>query len=136
MTLFLDACIVIYWIEARDPFHARLMARLRALRQESPDAAFAVSRLSWLECMFKPLRDGDQALADEYRAFFDAGQLRVIELTVPVIERAAALRAEHDLRTPDAIQAASALEIVGDMMFLTNDQRFRKVPSLRMEIPA
>jgi hypothetical protein len=46
--LFLDACIVIDWIEAPDPFHARLMERLRALRRETPGAIFAVSRLNWL----------------------------------------------------------------------------------------
>lgn len=50
--LFLDVCIVIYWIEAADPFHAGLMAG-----HEAPDARFAVSRLNWLECMVKPMRD-------------------------------------------------------------------------------
>jgi predicted nucleic acid-binding protein len=123
VTLFLDACIIIYWIEAPDPFHARLMARLRALRRQAPDAGFAVSRLSWMECLVKPMRDNDQALMDEYRVFFDAGQLQVIELSAPVIERATSLRAKHGLRTPDALQAASALEITGDILFLTNDER-------------
>ncbi|GMV55258.1 MAG: hypothetical protein AMXMBFR6_10630 [Betaproteobacteria bacterium] len=136
MILFLDACIIIYWIEASDPFHARLMARLRAFRQKAPETTFAVSRLSWLECMVKPLRDKDRALVDEYRAFFDAKQLSVIELTAPIIERATALRAEHGLKTPDALQAASALELAGDVLFLTNDQRFGKVAGLPVEIPA
>jgi predicted nucleic acid-binding protein len=134
--LFLDACIVIYWIEAPAPFHTRLMERLRALRKEAPDAVFAVSRLSWLECMVKPFRDKDQALADEYRAFFDAGQLTVVELTAAVVERAAVLRANHGLRTPDALQASSALELADDVLFLTNDRRLQKVPGLRVEIPA
>jgi len=134
--LFLDACVIIYWIEAPDPFHARLMARLRALRQQAPDAGFAVSRLSWLECRVKPMRDNDQTLIDEYRAFFEAGQLAVVELTALVIERATALRAQHGLKTPDALQAACALELGGDALFLTNDERFRQVPELRVEIPA
>jgi len=134
--LFLDTCIVIYWIEAPDPFHARLMKRLRALRNEAPDAVFAVSRLSWLECMVKPFRDKDQALADEYRAFFEAGQLTVVELTAAVVERAAVLRANHGLRTPDALQVSSALELADDVLFLTNDRRLQKVPGLRAEIPA
>ena len=84
----------------------------------------------------KPLRDHDQALVDEYRAFFDAKQLSVIELTAPVIECATALRAEHGLKTLDALQAASALELAGDVLFLANDRRFEKVPGLRTEIPA
>jgi predicted nucleic acid-binding protein len=136
LILFLDACIVIYWIEAPAPFHTRLMERLRALRKEAPDAVFAVSRLSWLECMVKPFRDKDQALADEYRAFFDAGQLTVVELTAAVVERAAVLRANHGLRTPDAFQVSSALELADDVLFLTNDRRLQEVPGLRAEIPA
>lgn len=136
MILFLDACIVIYWIEAPDPFHARLMSRLRELRSRSPEATFAVSRLSWLECMVKPLRENDRELAGEYHEFFDAAPLRIVELTASVIERAALLRAAKRLPTPDALQAASALEIAGDVLFLTNDRRFRKVPGLRVEIPA
>jgi predicted nucleic acid-binding protein len=135
VTLFLDACIVVYWIEARDPFHARLMGLLRALRRESPEAMFAVSRLSVLECLVQPLRDGDADLIDAYRDFFDAGQLQVVELTAAVVDRAATLRASHGLKTPDALQAASALELPGDVLFLTNDRRFARVPGLRLRLP-
>jgi predicted nucleic acid-binding protein len=134
--LFLDACIIIYWIEASDPLRARLNAHLHVLRERAPDATFAVSRLSWLECMVKPLRDNDEALANEYRAFFEAGQLKVVELTPTVIERAASLRARNGLKTPDALQAACALELEGEVLFVTNDESFRKVPDLRVEIMA
>jgi predicted nucleic acid-binding protein len=135
VTLFLDACIVVYWIEARDPFHARLMGMLRALRRESPEAMFAVSRLSVLECLVQPLRDGDADMIDAYRDFFDAGQLQVVELTAAVVDRATTLRASHGLKTPDALQAASALELPGDVLFLTNDRRFARVPGLRLRLP-
>ncbi len=136
MTLFLDACIVIYWLEAPDPFHGRLMQRLRSLRAQAPDTTLAVSRLSWLECMVQPLRENDQTLLDDYRSFFDASQLQVIELTAPVIESATVLRARHRLGTADALQAASGLAAGGDVLFLTNDKVFRKVPGLRVEIAA
>ena len=135
MILFLDACIVVYWIEAPDPCHARLMKRLGALRTQYPDASFAVSRLSWMECMVKPLRDDDQALINEYNAFFDAAQLRMVELTASVVQRATLLRARYALKTPDALQAACALELPGESLFLTNDKNFKKVPGLQLEIP-
>jgi predicted nucleic acid-binding protein len=136
LILFLDACVIIYWIEGSGPFYSRVMNRLRALRQRAPDATFAVSRLSWLECMVKPVRDGDQALVDEYQAFFDAGQLQVVELTPNVVEQATLLRATHELKTPDALQAASALWLATDVLFLTNDRCFRQVPTLRVEVLA
>ncbi len=136
MRLFLDACIVIYWIEAPEPFHARLMQRLRHLRELAPGSHFAVSRLSWMECLVKPRRERDETLADDYRSFFEARQLHVVELTAAVVERATELRARHGLRTADALQAASALTAGSDVLFLTNDKAFRKVPGLQVEIPA
>jgi hypothetical protein len=100
------------------------MAHLRALRQEAPEARFAVSRLSWLECMVKPMRDNDQALMSEYRAFFEAGAWTMVGLTVPAVELATTLRDQDGLKTPDALQAASALQFGGETVFVTNDTRF------------
>ena len=84
----------------------------------------------------KPLRDNDEALANEYRTFVEAAQLAVIELTPPVIERAASLRARIGLKTPDALQAACALELRGEVLFVTSGERFRKMPNLRVKILA
>lgn len=134
MLLFLDACVVIYWIEAADPFHSRLMTRLKELRKRAPEATFAVSRLSWIECLVKPLRDSDDDLVAEYRAFFRAGQLRVVELTADVVEHAASLRAQSAIKTPDALQAASALSLGSDAIFLTNDKRLSKITGLQVEV--
>jgi hypothetical protein len=44
-----------------------------------------------MERMVKPPRENDQALADDYRSFLTASHLQVIELTPPVVERAAGL---------------------------------------------
>ena len=133
MILFLDACAVIYLIEAEATFHARVVATLRDLRQRFPDARLAVSRLSLLECLVKPLRDGATELTAEYRAFFAAGDLLVVELDARVVERALRLRAGDGLRTPDALQAASALTLPADgHRFLTNDRRFARIEGLRL----
>ena len=135
MTLFLDACIVIYWIEAPDPIHARLMAQLGNLRREHRGATFAVSRLSLLECLVVPVRGGDAATIEAYREFFEAGDLQIVELTAAVVWQATTLRATLGLRTPDALQAASALALEGRILFLTNDKAFRKVPGLELVLP-
>ena len=62
MTLFLDACVIIYWIEAVDPFYSKLINTLQSIHSQYPQAVFAVSCLSWLECRVKPLREGDEFL--------------------------------------------------------------------------
>jgi len=129
--LFLDACAVIYLIESEAAFHARVAATLRELRERFPDARLAVSRLSLLGCLVKPIRDGATELIAEYRAFFAAGDLLVIELDAGVVEQALTLHARDGLRTPDALQAASALTLPADgHRFLTNDRRFGRVTAL------
>ncbi len=48
---------------------------------------------------------------------------------VQILREAARLRAITKLRTPDAIHAATALQI-GCALFVTNDKGFKNVPSL------
>lgn len=91
---------------------------------------FAVSRLSVLECLVHRLRDGDAAAVGRYRDFFSADDLQIVELTPAVIDLATRLRAAHGIRTPDAIQAASALSLPGRTIFMTGDAAFRKIDGL------
>ncbi|MEI6214135.1 MAG: PIN domain-containing protein [Desulfuromonadales bacterium] len=132
MTLFLDANIIIYRVEAVEPFNQQVVALLRLLLSKYPHAGFAVSRLSMMECLVKPLRERNSADISQYRAFFVSAGLQIVEVSAQVIEIATMLRARHSLRTPDAIQAASALSISGSVTFLTGDRQFRKMPGLNV----
>lgn len=134
MILFLDANIIIYRVEAVEPFNRQLLDTIQEFVAEHPDAGFAVSRLSMMECLVKPLRERNTADIDRYRNFFASTGLQMIEVSAPVIETATILRARHALRTPDAIQAASALTIKGPVTFLTGDKQFRKVPGLNLRV--
>jgi predicted nucleic acid-binding protein len=58
---------------------------------------------------------------------------RLILIDSAVAERAADLRARHNLRTPDALQIAAALE-TGCQAFLTNDTQLKRVTELRVLI--
>lgn len=127
MKLFLDACIIIYLVEAAEPFYTRVV---EAIRNSTPDVSpmlYAVSRLSFLECRVKPLRDHDKHSLDKLDEYFQAPDLTIVELTPEVINQATILRARFGLRTPDAIQAACALSLVETTRFLTGDSSFRKV---------
>ena len=134
MILFLDANIIIYRVEVVEPFNRQVFAALQELVTLHPDAGFAVSRLSMLECLVKPLRDQNTAEIDRYRDFFASAGLQMVEVSSLVIETATLLRARHGLRTPDAIQAASALSIKVPVTFLTGDKQFTKVPGLNVRL--
>lgn len=59
--------------------------------------------------------------------------LHWIDLTLEIADSAARLRAEYNLRTPDALQAATALvcEATG---FISNDTGFKKVAGFEVAI--
>lgn len=133
MTLFLDANVVIYLVEGTETLRERVAHALARHREANDLAQIAVSRLSWLECRVRPLRAGDRKTLRAYEKFFAAPDLVTIELSAPVVEAAAQLRAALNLSTPDALQAASALQIPGPLRVFSNDRRFERVPGLSVE---
>ena len=67
-----------------------------------------------------PLREGRPELAEEYRKILlQSPALTAIPLDEGIAEGAAELRARHNLRTPDAIQIATAIRS-GASWLLTN----------------
>ena len=130
MKIFLDACIIIYWIESAEPFHSKLATRLHKIAETHPKHTLNISRLSLLECLVKPTREKDKKTLSLYQAFFEASDLAIIEIDAIVVDMATKLRANHNLRTPDAIQAASCLSMDEKHVFLTNDKRLSSIANL------
>jgi predicted nucleic acid-binding protein len=129
---FLDASALIYLVEGREPFAAAVRATLRSLMDVHPGLGVAVSRLSWLECRVGPMKAGDAVALSAYDAYFARPDLVWVELTREVVELAAAVRVRHGLRTPDALQAASCLQLGADHLLLTGDGSFRRVEGLNV----
>ena len=134
MIIFLDANIIIYQVEAVAPFRDKVRSAIAGIVAENPAFRFAVSRLSLLECLVKPVRERNAPIIERYRSFFTASDLSIVEVAPQVIERALLLRAETGLRTPDAIQAASALSLAEPAIFVTGDAAFAKVHDLASHI--
>lgn len=113
---YLDACCFIYLLEGTPDWRAAVEAQLRHF----PNAKFASSRLSRLECRSKPLREGNQALVTQYDALFSPDSVRLVDVGAEVIERATDLRARFNLKSPDALHLATALQIQASA-FVTGD---------------
>ncbi|GAA4301037.1 type II toxin-antitoxin system VapC family toxin [Compostibacter hankyongensis] len=60
----------------------------------------------------------------------NAAGIEIYEIGNPIAEKAAALRARYNLRTPDALQLATAIEYKADY-FLTNDVRLTAVREIQ-----
>ena len=90
------------------------------------------SIVTLLEVLVHPLRRKDGALAEQYRdILLNSEGLKTVPLSNEIAEEAALLRAEHNLRTPDAIQMATAIH-EGASVFVTNDSRlsYLKTPQV------
>ena len=62
-------------------------------------------------------------------AFEDVTALSIDNISIPVAEIAAELRAQHNIRTPDALQLATAMDS-GCEAFLTNDRSLKRVKDI------
>jgi len=134
MVLFFDACIIIYWMEMAEPGYSKFLTQFKKLKKAHPKSRIAISRLNYLECLVKPIRDDDRDILESYQTFFTAPDLQIIEITPAIIHEATILRANSNLKTPDAIQAASAMSISGKVLFISNDKAFAKIKGLDFQI--
>ena len=126
----LDTMIFIYAFEDHPVYQAILKSFFHAL--EKGELHAVTSTLTITECLVQPYRKKDFALSAQYLVLFrNFPNLSIIPLTDDIAERAAFLRAQYNLRTPDAVQLATAL-VSGCHAFLTNDDRFLVVEGIRI----
>ncbi|MBI1827567.1 MAG: PIN domain-containing protein [Planctomycetes bacterium] len=131
-TVYLDSCCVIYAVESVEPYNQALQPLWQTAA--SGRVELSCSALTLLEVLVKPIRERKKELENAFRSFLvSSKEIQLLPIGVAVIERAARIRAETGLSTPDAIHAATALE-VGVSTFITNDPAFRRVPGLAVTL--
>ncbi|CAN5401132.1 hypothetical protein BH10ACI3_BH10ACI3_24150 [soil metagenome] len=119
--IYLDTCIVIYFIE-RHPDFSEMLETLISQRAEDE---FCFSPLVEMECMVIPLRTQNHPLKVLFAEFFSAQTQ--LAISNGVFQIAAKLRADFpSLKTPDALHLATALHYGCDE-FWSNDGRLNMV---------
>jgi predicted nucleic acid-binding protein len=129
--VYFDTNPVIYSVEQHPVYWPLLQPLWQAAKGKTIE--IVSSELVLMETLIGPLKSGDTALANAYEQIFQQAQTRLIPITQPILREAARLRATTNLRTPDALHAATGRE-VGCVLFVTNDVGFRRVPSLPLVI--
>ncbi|MCX7050071.1 MAG: PIN domain-containing protein [Candidatus Sumerlaeota bacterium] len=112
--IFLDSCIVIYLIEGASAFQKKIKEAL----DEYDDCEICVSDLVRMECHVVPLRNNDKQTLESYEQFF--ARAGFLALNRGVFNLAAQIRADSNVKTPDAIHLAAAI-YHGCDQFWTND---------------
>jgi len=126
----LDTTPLIYFIEENPAYLETVRPFFEAM--DRGEFSVVTSVVTLLEVLVHPFRNGDAQLARQYRdILLNAEGLTTILLSQGVAEDAARLRAAHNIRTPDAIQMATAIH-EGASFFLTNDARLPSLPRLKV----
>lgn len=115
---YVDACLLIYWVERSGPVAE---AAVRWL-ENRPEEAMCVSPLTRLEVLVHPTRHGNHVLVQSYEALL--AKQTWLPIGDEIFAHALTLRAQHGLKTPDALHLATALHH-GCTEFWTNDNRLK-----------
>lgn len=119
-SVFLDTPSFIYYIEE----DARYLSLVDTIFERIAEGYIIgiSSFITLLEVLVKPLEKGDSATAQEYRDFLlNSENLNLFPLDEDVAQEAAYMRARYKVKTPDAIQLATA-HLKGAEVFITNDK--------------
>jgi len=126
----LDTSVWIYHFEG-SAAHGRAADSVLEAVSEGHVAAVA-SELVLLELLVAPLKKGAQDVADEIElTLLHFPHLQLAPVTRAVLVRAAEIRAQYGLRTPDAVMVATAIES-GATLSVTNDSAWRKLREIEV----
>lgn len=124
----LDTSVFIYALEG-NPKYARPVETVLSWI-ESPRGKAVTSTITMLELLVQPYRASRVHLVDQCYALLSTyPHLEWVEATLEIADLAARLRARHNLRTADAVQAATALAR-GASGFVSNDKVFQRLEGL------
>jgi predicted nucleic acid-binding protein len=125
-----DTAPMIYFVEAHPEYDAQITPIFERIEQGELEGITSVITL--LEVLVQPIRLNRIDLASRYRQLLlESERFSVLPITVEIAELAADLRARYNLRTPDALQVATALAHRCEA-FLTNDARLKRVAEIRV----
>jgi predicted nucleic acid-binding protein len=128
-TVGLDTAPLIYFIEENPTYIETVRFFFEAM--DRGDFLVVTSAVTLLEVLVHPLRSNNKELATEYRDILLNSKLTILEVSSSIAEQAAQLRADYNIRTPDAIQISAALG-AGASHFFTNDIRLPEIPSIQI----
>ncbi|MEP7291544.1 MAG: PIN domain-containing protein [Chloroflexota bacterium] len=128
--LSFDTSPLIYFVEQ----HPIYFDRMKAIMSYIDDQAVSgiSSGLTLTEILTFPIRLGKISLVNRYEEILlNTRGFHLAPIDVKTCRTAADLRARHNLKTPDALQVAAALEANCDA-FLTNDLGIKRVTEIRV----
>jgi predicted nucleic acid-binding protein len=129
---FIDTAPLIYFIEGNKKYQ-EVLDRFFKSNQQGLSILYS-SALTLTELLVHPMKLNREDLVQKYELILTQSQyFELIPLDVEVAKLASKLRVKYGLKTPDAIQIATSIQ-VGCDFFLTNDLGRRKVTEVKVII--
>jgi predicted nucleic acid-binding protein len=126
--IYVESAPLIYYIEENPTYVSRIDTIIEAIENTPIEAVSSVITLT--EVLIHPLILGKTKIEQEYRdILINSGQFRLLPVTQNIADSAADLRARYNLRTPDALHIATAID-AGCDAFLTNDNGLKRVAEI------
>ncbi len=127
-TLFLDTCILIYFLE--DNLEFGPAARILFDKVEKGDLKASVSTLTMTELLTGPYRVKNDLLALQYHALlFHFPNLSMVDINLDIAVEAARIRGTYNYSTPDSLLLSAAIQVKATA-FVTTDRKLFSFPEL------
>jgi predicted nucleic acid-binding protein len=126
--LFLDTCVLIYFLEGKDEFGPAAKKLLEKVEKGFLTAF--ISTLTLTELLTGPYRVKNDLLALEYHALlFHFPHLNLVDINVDIAVEAARIRGTYNYSTPDSLLLSAALQVKA-AAFITTDRKLLGFPEL------
>lgn len=129
--VYLDTPPIIYSVEKHADYWRILISLWQSLK--SGEIKVVTSELTLLETLVQPIRQNNKNLIAAYETLLTKTEIELFPVTLDVLRESAHLRAAENLKTPDAIHAATAAT-ANCQYLLTNDPAFKRVQNLDVVI--
>lgn len=130
--VLLDAVSIVYYIEHNPRYDAAASEIMERVYRGALSAVASV--LAMTEILVPAYKVGDIRSARQVRSALERiPNLEIVEVDAIIADRAAELRAKHNLRTPDAIHVATAVES-GMEWIVSNDRKLRRVEAEGIQV--
>jgi predicted nucleic acid-binding protein len=128
--LYIDTMPFIYFVERNLTYVDRMRAIIRLI--DSGQLSGFSSVITLTEVLTIPIRNANRVIEKAcHEILVHSNYFTLYNIDSTVAEHAAELRASYNLKTPAALQIATAV-ITSCQAFLTNDKQLRRVSEIRV----
>ncbi len=126
-TILLDTNCFIYYFEDNHNYADKLEKIFIGIQDGRSEAFMLI--LSFMEILVKPKKDNNVFLENRYKLILsNYSNLSIIDVDYKIADIVSRLRANHNIKTPDAIILATGISMNVDY-FITNDIKLKNVCS-------